>query len=74
MLVQWQKKQDQNIDLIKRYNAFLMHVKIFEDRIKLISEIGRLHAQNQYINTMTVQNYKEDCLDYSIKITAQWIR
>ena len=70
MLRNWQHKQKQNTDLIKRYVAFLPEAASFEDQLKLSTEIGRLNTQNIAIDNMTVKDYKDDYCDFTINKTS----
>lgn len=38
----------------------------YDQRLKLITEIGRLNLQNQWIDQMTVHDYHKDCLVHKV--------
>ena len=66
----WKEKHIENKKLI---TLFLKEEKITSNltsRLKLISEIARLHKQNQYITTLSVLKYNTDCDDYILKFNS----
>lgn len=53
--------------------AYLNHettVIEYDARLKLVTEIGSLQLQNDWIDGMTVEDYHKDTYDYYIKRTA----
>jgi len=60
MRINWQDKQEENTSLIKGYIDFLPEVTNYDERLKLMTEIGRLNNQNKKINQMTVEDYKKE--------------
>lgn len=64
------QKHHENKKLINSYMAFLEECTGFESRLRLITEIGRLHEQNKAIEKMTYQDTKQDIHDYTITVNA----
>lgn len=64
------KKHRNNAKQIQLYMSFLEEVKDFDSRLKLITEIGRLHTQNKQIDKMSYEETKRNINDYTIEITA----
>lgn len=68
----WKQKYNENKKLIKLYDDFLVAVSVsFDDRLKLVTEIGRLNEQNKMIEQMPVARFHQDTNDYTFKI--QWM-
>jgi len=51
--------------------AFLEECGNYDDRLKLIAEIARLHRQNEAIHKMTLEDAKQDSNDYTIRIGSR---
>lgn len=50
--------------------AFLPECRKYDDRLKLITEIGRLHNQNKQINMMSVKQFLQDMGDHIIQMNG----
>jgi len=66
----WKQKHIENQHFISLYLKEEALTKNLTDRLKLISEIARLHKQNQYIITQSVLKYNTDCDDYILKLNS----
>lgn len=65
----WKQKYSENKKLIMLYDAFLMNAPIdYDNRLKLITEIGRLNQQNKTIEQMPVVQFHKGINDYTFKI------
>lgn len=64
------RKHKENTRLIAGYMAFLSECSTYDQRLKLISEIARLHHQNQQIKQMEYQEVQKPITDYFIKINS----
>lgn len=62
----WKQKYGQNKKLMALYDAFLPECSEYKDRLKIMTELGRLNTQNIKIRQMKVEQYEEDCYDYEI--------
>lgn len=65
------RKHKENTRLIAGYMAFLSECSTYDQRLKLISEIARLHHQNKQIEQMEYQEVKKEMLVYFIKINSE---
>lgn len=63
----WKQKHTQNSKYISLYMASLEYeILTYEQRLKLITEIGRLNLQNQFIDQMLVEDYHKDCMVHKV--------
>ncbi|MDB4157950.1 hypothetical protein N9609_00515 [bacterium] len=68
----YKQKYSENKKLIKLYDDFLMAISIsLEDRLKLITEIARLHIQNKKIEEMPVGDFHSDTNGYKFQIDSE---
>jgi hypothetical protein len=66
----WKQKHIENQHFISLYLKEEALTKNLTDRLKLISEIARMHNQNQHIITLSVLKYNTDCDDYKLKFNS----
>ena len=65
----WKQKYSENKKLITLYDDFLMTTAVaFGDRLRLITEIARLHEQNKKIEQMTVAKFHKNTNDYKFEL------
>lgn len=69
----WKQQHTKNKRFIRLYMEYLAcpTTKLsYDDSLKLITEIGRLKLQNDWIDNMTVEDYYKDAHDWNIKKNA----
>ena len=63
----WKQKHSENSKCITRYMASLEHEQLtYDQRLKLVTEIGRLNMQNQSIEKMSVSDFHKDCMVHKV--------
>lgn len=66
----FRQKYKENQKLMQAYDSFLPEVDNYDDRLRLMTEIGRLHKQNKEIEQMPFSEVKNDILEYNIEVKS----